>query len=161
MSEGVKRYANRTVVSDRPTTPSTGAYSANDLIGTLMEFDNVIQADMGGGLIHHVLVTDMANQTEALKILLFDTELSTGSNWATGDASALTLDDDDVENCIGIVDVDSASFVSAANNAVASVEVHLPFYITGRKLYGLVQAVGTPTYASDDLIVRIGIERDA
>lgn len=168
MGEGVKLYNSRWVKSARPTTPSTstGGYSAGDLIGTKMTFADVISADQGGGSIVGAIVVDLSKQNSALDLLLFGDDLDSGTGagttWATGDDAALDAADSDLATCIGHISIGTGDYSILNDNSIANVSTNLPFYISGKNLYGLVVARGTPTFAStDELEIRLLIERDA
>jgi len=139
--------------------PSTTAYTANDQVGSVMEFAGVIDVDYGGGLIESVTVVDASSEGAALRLVLFS---ASPSNTATQDNAVLTLADSDLDNVIGTVDFAASDYTSFADNAVGSVQCELPFYLEGaRDLYGLLMAVGTPTYDdTDDIVVKINVLRE-
>lgn len=168
--EGTKGFGNRWLITAHAYnsygTSSGATYAAGDLVGTKMTFEDVIPEDYGGGAIRSVRLIDYNDQMAAMDLLLFGADLSSstgGSMWATGDNAALDLADTDLTSLVAAISIGTGDYKSFADNAVAEKEVDIPFYLEGtRKLYGLLVTRGTPAYAStDDLIITIGVERDA
>lgn len=163
-SEGSRLYNNRWMTEAHPY-PNTDAYGAGDLVGTKMEFADAIQADYGAGEIVSVVVVDKDKQSKALDLLIFTEDLAAntgaGTTWATGNNAALRVADSDAMNCIGKISVSTGNYSVLSDNSIAVTTTGLPFYIKGsRSLYGLVVSRGTPTYSTDGLLIRLGIERD-
>jgi hypothetical protein len=138
------------------------------LIGTKITFEDVIQADYGGGAIVSALVINKMDQKPALDLLVFQEDLDSGTgagtNWATGDDAALAVVSSDIVNCIGHISIGTGDYSDAGSCVVANVSANIPFSIKSRKLYGLLVARGAMDMTSgstDDLIVGLGIERDA
>ena len=161
-SERLRVHGNR-IIRKMPCYTSTIAYGAGDLVGTKITFSDVITADQGGGSIKSLVLTDKSKQNSKLDLLLFDEEFSTGTGtkWATGDNGALVVADSDAVNCIGIVNLATGDYSVLSANSIANTEVDIPFYLSGRHMFGLLVARGTPTYTSTvDLQLALGIERD-
>ena len=169
--ERVRGFGNRWLVTahvhNTVATSSGATYAAGDLVGTKMTFEDVIPEDYGGGSIRSVRLIDYNDQMAAMDLLLFNDDITSGTgagtNWATGDNVALDVADSDLTSLVAAISIGTGDYKSFADNAVAEVEVDIPFYMEGtRKLYGLLVARGTSAFAStDDLIVTIGVERDA
>jgi len=163
-SEGSRLHNNRWVTEAHPYPLSTTAYAAGDLIGTKMTFPDVIQADYGGGEITNVTVIDKGKQLKALKLLIFEEDLGAntgvGTTWSTGDNATLRVADSDAVECAGVISIGTGDYTSLADNTIASKSASLPFYVKGRNLYGLLVSGGTGSYDSDDIVIKLGIERD-
>lgn len=166
-TEGFKEHGNHVVVSAH-AYPSTGAaYGAGDLVGTKMSFTDILVNDMGGAAIKSVQVVDKGKQVKALDLILFNENLASntgaGTIWATGDNTALVVADSDLLNAVALVSVGTGDYSAFSANAIAVVTTDLPIYIrSGRGLYGLLVARGTPTYTStDDLVVSLGVALDS
>jgi len=164
-SEGSKLRNDRFGIKACPQPGSTVAYTAGDLIGTKMTYDDVVPNDYGGGSIKSVTILDFNKQDKALDLLFFAEDLASGTgagtNWATGDNAALDVASSDLVNCIGVVSIGTGDYSAFNDNGVATVETDIPFYVRGKNLYGLMVARGTPAFESAScLYTRIGIERD-
>lgn len=167
-SEGTKSFGNRVLVQAHAYNTTATGYAAGDLIGTKITFNDVIQADYGGGAIVSALVINKMDQKTAMDLLVFQEDLASGTgagtNWATGNNAALAIADSDIVNCIGHISIGTGDYSDGGECAVANVSANLPFSIKSRKLYGLLVARGAMDMTSgstDDIIVGLGIERDA
>lgn len=167
-SEGTKLFGNRVLVQAHAYNTAATGYAAGDLIGTKITFNDVIQADYGGGAIVSALVINKMDQKTAMDLLVFQEDLASGTgagtNWSTGNDAALAIADSDIVNCIGHISIGTGDYSDGGECAVANVSANLPFSIKSRKLYGLLIARGAMDMTSgstDDIIVGLGIERDA
>lgn len=167
-SEGTKLYNNRALIFAHAYNTAATGYAAGDLVGTKITFEDVIQTDYGGGAIISAVVTNKMDQKSALDLLVFQEDLDSGTgagtNWSTGNDAALAVASSDIVNCIGHISIGTGDYSDAGACAVANVSANLPFSIKSRKLYGLLVARGAMDMTSgstDDILVGIGVERDA
>lgn len=153
----------KTKVVSASFSPSTVAYDAGDLVGSLLTFEDVIEADYGGGLIVHASIVDLAKQSAALKLLLFNASISTGTGTTLTDGSAADIGDSDIKDkYIGHLTFTTGEYVLLNDSSAATNAEQIAFYLpTGRDLYGVLVTQGTPTYTSGEVItVKLGIELD-
>ena len=167
-SEGTKIYNNRVLVQAHAYNTVATGYVAGDLVGTKITFNDVIQADYGGGAVISALVINKVDQKSVVDLLLFQEDMASGTgagtNWATGNNAALAVASSDIVNCIGHISIGTGDYSDGGACAVANVSANLPFSIKSRKLYGLLVARGAINQtggSTDDIIVGIGVERDA
>jgi len=152
-----------TKVVSASVSPSTTAYSAGDLVGGLITFEDVIEADYGGGLIVHSSIVDLAKQSAALKLMLFNGSLSTGTGTTLTDNAAADIGDSDIKDkYIGHLTFTTGEYVVMNDNSAATNAEQIAFYLaSGRDLYGVLVTQGTPTYTSGEVItIKLGIETD-
>ena len=153
----------RTKVISASVSPSATAYAAGDLVGGLITFEDVIEADYGGGLIVHSSIVDLAKQSAALKLMLFNGSLSTGTGTTLTDNEAADIGDSDIKDkYIGHLTFTTGEYVVLSDNSAATNAEQISFYLpSGRDLYGVLVTQGTPTYTSGEVItVKLGIEID-
>jgi hypothetical protein len=145
-----------TIVVDTPTI-TAGAYSAKDAVGDRLEFANAVRATPLSGIIQSITVIDDGNQAAELVLTLFDQAFT-----ATGDNAAFDPTDADLQNCIGIVRINTADYQSFADNCVATTPpIGLPIVLAATTLYGQLMCVGAPVYtATDDLTIKVHIIQD-
>lgn len=140
-------------------TISTGAYTAGDNVGGKMSLTPVAM-EPRTGTIMSVTVADLAKQSAAIDILLFDSDPSATT---FTDNAALDVADADLLKAIGVIRVAANDYVGLADNSVACVkDINLPFKLSGTDtLYATMVTSGTPTYAAaTDLTLTFGIQMD-
>jgi hypothetical protein len=144
------------IVADTPTI-TAGAYAAKDAVGGRLEFANAVRATPLSGVLHAVTIIDDGDQSAELVLILFDQAFT-----ATGDNAAFDPSDVDLENCIGIVRIETTDYQSFNDNCVATVAgIGLPIDLTTTTLYGQLMCVAAPTYNStSDLTVKVHILQD-
>lgn len=136
-------------------TVTAGAYSANDVVGGLLTFTNAVRDTGGRGIINSIVFTDLGVTANVLNLWLFsDAPASIADNAAfdPSDAELLTL--------VGVVQIAAADYLIATDNQAAmKLNVGLQYNVTATSLYGYLECVGTPTYASTaDIKIRIQVE---
>ena len=142
------------VIEVTPTI-STLIYAAGDAVGGLLEFPFAGGSDGQGGRIVGAAVVDEGDQAAALKLALFDVTFT-----ATADQAAFDPSDDDMRNCIGIIDFAAADYAGGVNNQIATKSnLGMPYVPVGTSLFGQLFTSGTPTYpATNDLTVKLFVE---
>lgn len=132
-------------------TISAGAYSANDVIGGLLEFP--IPRN-GSGFVRGVEITDDDNEKAACKLYLF---ASRPTAFADNAAFAPTIDD--LKSLFAIVTIGSGDYSTINNNAkaIVSTNTSLDFEFQNQPaVYGYLVCDATPTYtATTDLTIHI------
>lgn len=138
----------------RPTI-STDAYSADDVIGGLLEF--VVASAGGGGVLQQVLLVDAAEEAAALGLYLFS---GMPSEFEDGDPFEPTADD--LAMLVGVVALKADDYETVNNLAYQQVgNIGLVYTVHGRYLYGYLVAGATPDYdAADDLAIKIVFRAD-
>lgn len=133
----------------KTTNNSTQAYSSGDLIGGKMTFDmNTLRGNNGEVVIDSVRVQDKSTQGADIDLVLFTSDLSTGTTLT--DNSAFAPADADLANIAAVVSVTthaafSANGISQANDLKKPVKFAKP--TADHTLYGVLVSRGTPTYA--------------
>lgn len=141
-------------------TCSTAAYAAGRLLGAKMTFTSAARVAGGGGKIQSLVLTDLAMQSTPMDIVFM--RANPVSTTFT-DNTALTVNDNDLQNVVGHVPIAVADYAAFADNCVATVRnIGLRFkFASGADLYAFAVARSTPTYASStDLKLMLNIEQD-
>ncbi len=131
---------------------SATAYSANDVVGTVLTLTNAIPNKVG--FLENLLIIDRDNQKPNLSILLFNTQPATGTYT---DNAVLALATDHT-NLIAQVDTDDASWRTLGTNAILNL-VCLDRLTVGAStnLWAVVVTRSTPTYTqATNLAVKFG-----
>ena len=143
-------------------TLDTNAYSAGDTVGADSDGNGLWMKalDHGGGVgaLHSLTLIDRENQKAALDILFFNDE-PTGAtitdnaafDWGAGNAEA---------KCIGRLRVAAADYITYDSKAVATLSaigINLEATNAKGRVYVVIVAVGTPTYAAGSLTFHFGI----
>jgi hypothetical protein len=134
---------------------TAGAYSANDVVGGLLTFTGAVRATGGRAKIHSITFTDKGVTANVLNLWLFsDAPATIADNgaFAPTDAELLTL--------VGVVQIAAADYLVATDNQAATkLNVGLVYNVTATSLFGYLECVATPTYAStSDIKIRIQVE---
>lgn len=143
-------------VSQTPTV-TAGAYSAEEAVGGKLTFD-IIDAQTGTGIVHTLVITDLAKQSVAMELWLFDRNFT-----ATADNAAFDVADADLPNVLGVIPIATTDWFASADSSVACVRNIglVGTAIDGHNIFGQLKAVGTPTYsATSDLTVKLTVLQD-
>ncbi len=150
------------IIEQNVTVEATPDYSTGDLVGGLLTLTHPIADGNGtstyptGGLIHQVLITDLAKQSVDKDVVFFDTN---PSNTSFTENAALDINDTDLLNVIGVVTVET--WFSFNDNSVGqALNLAIPFVLpaSATALYAAIVERGTANYAStSDLSIRVGI----
>lgn len=135
-------------VSATPTVTASSAYSSGNCVGTSQTLTNACRTSGGAVTLAGIVITDKANQKAALTILILDA--APGGTYT--DKSSPTLATD-LGKVVAHVTVAASDYVTVGSDskAVASLANLNRVCInneSGRNLYAVVLATGTPTYAS-------------
>lgn len=157
---GFKRVAAwpTTTIAVIPTVSVSPAYTAGDSIGGKISLANAVRAAGLGGTISSVVISDKGKQSAPIDVVFF---IADPSNSTFTDNGALTINDTDLIQIIGVVPISSwSSFVD--NSVGYSNGLGIAFKIaTGTTLYACLVNRGTPTYtATTDIQLTVGIIPD-
>lgn len=147
------------VVPVTPVLTVAGAYIAGDYIGMSsvpMTFANALRLPGGSGIVYSCVLIDRALQSKGLELWLFDSTVT-----PPADNAAWTITDADAAKCIGVISLDTY-FASAANSITEAANIGLAFELPAGSvnLFGCLVSRGTPTYASLDITIKLGILQD-
>ncbi|MBE0410668.1 MAG: hypothetical protein IBX69_13140 [Anaerolineales bacterium] len=130
-------------------SPSTSAYHANDVIGGLLELDNVPSAS-GGLLIQAISLVDDDNEGAELTVHIFDRKPS-----VIADHAAFTPSFADLQKRVSKVSIASTDYETI--NSLKIVDKDDVNDLAGNtQLWLYLVCVGTPTYtANTSIFVRL------
>jgi hypothetical protein len=167
----VASFTERFRLTATPTISASPAYTAGDVLGTLMSFTGAARVSGYGGVITGVQVLDKTQaQRAAMTLLLF-----TASITPAADNAAFAPSDADSALIQGQIEILSTNYNTAwagtPTNSVATVPhndaanspnfMRYPYVCATTTLYGLLVVRGTPTYTStSDIIVSLDVELD-
>lgn len=137
---------NRTIRVSVPLTVGTSAYTANDVVGGLLQIN--IGSPGGAGVVGQVELTDAANQSEPFVLYLFREE---PTGFDDGEAFEPTIAD--LKKLAGRVTIGADDYVEINSLGWAQVkDVNLWYDAPEGQLYGYLVATETPDYeATDDV----------
>jgi len=136
---------------------TAGAYSADDALGGLLDFADIMDA-LRTGVAFSLLIIDEAKQSANLKLILFDQTFT-----ATADNAALNISDADALNIVAIIDIPAASYVDVGGSTVAVVNnIGAAIKASGSSsIFGQLQTKDAPTYlAVDDITAKLTVLAD-
>ena len=126
-------------------TVTAGAYSANDVLGGLMEFQ--IPWEPGAGFVDSVRVVDDADQKAAMTLWLFN-----AAPTAILDNAAFAPTVADLKKVVGKIAIAASDYTTLNGNAVAlkalNSDGQTSFYCPNGILYAYAVPSATPTYAA-------------
>jgi hypothetical protein len=132
-------------------TVTAGAYSANDVMGGLLEFP---MPHNSSGFVRSVQITTDDGETMACKLHLY---VSAPTAFADNAAHAPTIND--LRNRFAQISIAAADYVTINGNAQATVSTNtsLDFEVTNQNaVFGYLVADATPTFAATtDLTVTV------
>jgi hypothetical protein len=149
---------NTTAIAADAFAIGTAAYSAGDLVGSLLQFTGAARRPAAGGVIQTVAVADLAKQDAELDLILFN---DNPSNTTFTDGATLDIDDADLDKIAGVLTV--SDYADFNDNSVGTLRsAGLAFDLaSGTILRGALVTRGTPTYSGTaDLSVVLGILQD-
>lgn len=136
------------------------AYTAGDLVGGKLEWENLL-GDSLTGVLQSLVLRDQSMQNVEMDLFLFDSDPSASTFTDNG---AFDIADADLEKVIGCIAIVADDYCNAADNSVAvkaGIGLVLQLQGTTRKLYGALVTRGTPTYvATTDVSISLGALRD-
>lgn len=164
-SQGVRNHGNTWESLSNELAPSTTAYADGDVIGGMLTFPDVVESDIGGGLIVDAMVYDTSTNIAPLELVLLSRTPSTGTvTSATGDNAAFDLADTDLTKvCAQIIFSSDNQSLYADNQIHYSIDPIRSFYLPSDKdMYGFLINRGTPTYSCGNIMsVKLVVTRDA
>lgn len=134
------------VITVSPTI-ATGAYSAGDAVGGLLDFANALNQPHFAGEIVGLAVIDRAGQDAPLVLQLFDRTFT-----PTADLDPYNPSDADIANAVANIPILAADYFGGASNTIAIVSLALPVDGVAGSLFGQLFTQGTPTYGADDAL---------
>lgn len=138
-----------------PTVLNADAYDAGDVVFDTTVITNAMRVVGGRALLQSIVVTDKGDQKAQLRIVFLQTNVSLG----TADA-APSITDANALKCLGTVEVLAADYVDLGGVSVATVRsigLLLEADPASRNIYLAATTSGTPTYATGDLQLSIGL----
>lgn len=138
-----------------------GAYATGDYIGTTttpQSFTNVVRTSGGTGIIKSIRITDKVVTTAVtMELWLFSATFTAPTDnaaWTCTDAEALT--------CLGVIPIDSTKwYLGTVNKIYTDDTLSIVIKPAATSLfYALVARGATPTWASLDLEIGLGILQD-
>lgn len=131
---------------------STGAYTANDAVGSLFQIPGAARMAGGGGFIQMASLLDLTAQNAALDLFFFDRPVT-----GTADNAAYGLSDADARAAL-IGHISFSNYATVASSSVAT-QTNLGFFFTSPdgNLWAQFVTRGTPTYALHELFLTLQI----
>lgn len=145
------------VLSATPTL-DTNAYAAGDCMGTKMTFDLSSWRDRRGGLVQSVTLVDLAKQSIAHDLIVFDSDPSATT---FTDNAALDIHDSDAAKVVAVIPI--VTYVALNDSSIGyAANLARPFRLplasdATLALYGILRSGGAPTYGASDITVRLGV----
>ena len=138
-------------------TVTAAAYSTGNEVGGLLTFTSAVGAALGG-IVQSIAVTSKSIQTTGLKLYLFSANPS-NSTWT--DKSTPAINVADLPGLLGSYTLGSADSGLGTMTVWNLDGISKSFRSTTTSLYGVLVAVGTPTFAStSDVSVTVSVLND-
>ena len=138
----------------------TGAYASGDLIADTQQFDAFFRKTDGTGVINTITITEKDAQGAAYYIIVHRTSTSMGTENSAPNISDANL----VAGIQHIVTVATTDFITVSGTKIATVKnLGLPVMAvsgTDDLYFSILNATGTPTYASGEIQLGIGVLLD-
>lgn len=139
-------------------TTSTSAYSSGNVIGGQMTFTAL--ADKGFCSIMSLVIVDRTGQNVPCDLFLFNQPLTS----TITDRAAVSLNNADLANCIGVVSSVATDYASAGTGSVCGKSGKLNLFLglagsSDNNVYGLLVARGAATFGSTSAI-SVGISAE-
>lgn len=152
-----KNVMGRTGIVTVSPTVTAGAYSANNVVGGVLTFSNILNASKTG-ILESLRISFKSVQTTALKFWLFGDNPS-GSTLA--DHGAPSIAAADISKLMGCYPMTTAYSTLGTHTIYNLDSIAKSLVGVSQNLYGVVTCDGTPTLAStSDMIVAMGLLQD-
>jgi hypothetical protein len=129
----------------------TNQYASGDVLGALMTFSVAALRDAGGVVLDQVLIRDKSKQQANVDLVLFDAD---PTNSTFTDNQAMAVHANDMAKVIGAISV--TTHVPFNANSISLAKGTGLLVKAPEKVYGLLVARATPTYAALALQVELG-----
>lgn len=144
-------------VTVTPTVTASSAYTAGNEVGGLLAFANAVGTALGG-IVQSITVTSKSVQTTAFKLYLFSAN-PTNSTWT--DKAAPAINAADLPSLLGVYTIGAADSGLGTMTVWNLDGVSKSFRSSTTSLYGVLVAIGTPTFAStSDVSVTVSALKD-
>lgn len=138
-------------ISQTPTVSNAAIYAAKDAVGGKLTFANAARKTAEGGVIEAITIIDNDQQMAELDLVIFNDDITTGTDNAAYDPSNA-----DLLKAVGVVTILAADYADLNANSLATIRgLNIPFQCVATSLYGQLVTRGTPTYASTSSITVI------
>lgn len=154
------RPRNLALLTSTPTLSVAGAYATGDYIGPSTSPTSfsaaVIEAGAKARLVSLAIVDKATAAAVALELWLFSATFT-----APNDNAAWAITDAHAAMCQGVIEIPTTRWYASSNNKVFSRDdLNLIVQPSGTALfYALVSRGSTPTWASGDLALTLGVEQ--
>lgn len=141
-----------------PTVTAASAYTAGNVVGGVLTFASAVQSTVLSGVLESVTVVVKSNYTGGFKLYLFDS--TPGTTFTDKTAPAVTTAD--ASKFLDFVTLSSADQGLGTNNTYYVADnIGKSLKLVGTSLYGVLVAVGTPTFTTTtDVVVTASILKD-
>jgi hypothetical protein len=146
----------KTNISTVTPVITAAAFGANDIVGGLIQFPDVVRTNKTG-IIQSCLFIDDDLQTSDLELWLFDRVIT-----AAVENEPVDFTDADMANCLGVIaTADGTTYATSLNeiNVVKNIGLVVKPN-AGTTLFGQLVTRGTPTYTAAGLTIKLGILQD-
>lgn len=144
-------------VTEVTLTVPTDAQDDNDVIAATQVIEDIARRNGGTILLKSIVVLDKDDQGIEMDLVFLRSNVALG----TEDA-AVSITDDNAEEIVGIVNVPTSAYADLVNSQVAVVDdINLIMVADGSSpdLYIAAVTRGTPTYASGEILLKLGYEQ--
>jgi hypothetical protein len=139
--------------TDNTTVPGINnvQYGTGDAFGTKIALTGLPEH----GIIKTISLTDLADQDAAFDLILFDADITSGTN-----NSAYDMADADASKILGHIAIVAGNYSSFADNSMATQNgIDIAYILDGGAMTIQCVARGTPTYAAaGDVVFRLTID---
>lgn len=142
-------------LADVALTTDTSAYASGDVVADRQVISNATRAKNAPALLQSLMLIDKADQGAALEVLFFSDDVALGTENAApsiSDANALTF--------LGRVSIATTDYQDLGGAKVAhktGLSLLMSPKTDTRDIYvAVLNGSGTPTYAADSLVLRLG-----
>jgi len=137
----------------------TSAYASGDVLADTQILAACMRADDETGVLHSLTLVDKDDQGVAMKVLIFDANVSLGT-----ENSAPSISDANAASIIGIIDIVAGDWVDLGGVRVCNLRnlgiVIQPATGTDDVYVALLNGTGTPTFTASGIVGRFGFLRD-
>lgn len=146
------------IISVAPVMAGGVAYTSGDIVGQVNTLSRAVLDNGGSAKLKSIAVVDKAKQKIAAELWFFSSSPTVPADnaaWDITDALA-------VADCLGAIAIPATAYMDSASNSLATVtncELLLQAVAKSQDLYCVLVTRGTPTYAVNDLQIRVGLEQ--
>jgi hypothetical protein len=151
------KVGGKTSYTEVVMTLDTNVYATGEVLAATQVVPNVLNENLGTGIIHSVILLDKDDQAGALDIVFLRTDVSIGT-----ENGALNPTDAVADEIIGVIEVSSTDYIDLINSQIVC-KTNLGYGFqgdSGQHIYVALISRDSKTYTANGITLKIVVLQD-